>query len=378
MRLLPFALLLSCGSTPQGAPDAGCDGGNCGAACDGGSCSTTGSAPSISGCQIFPANHIFNTPIDALPVHPQSAAFLATIGSHHVHLDLGTDTNPASSTYYGIPWNVVHGNAFAWPAVHFYSADPGLSWDARAESDCASGADHQRSSPCSAASPVLPLPATPLVEGGIDTSPSQPYGDHHALLLDADTCRLWETYHTYPHSGGGGWDIYGSATWDLGSNALRPAGWTSCDAAGFPILPLLLRADEASSGEIRHALRFTIQSSKIRTSYVWPARHLTSNGTASASLPQMGQLFRLKASYPLPAGAGPQVTAILNALKLYGMYVADGGSDLFIQGEPSAAWAGATFTQVQAVPASAFEAVDISAITSRPGFDPDSAAVPPK
>ncbi len=343
-------------------------------------CSSTGASvpPSTSGCTIFPANHIFNTAIDALPVHPDSGAFLATIGTHHLHLDLGTTVDQSSSTYYGIPSNVVHAGSMAWSAVQYYSADPGLSWDARAESDCATGASHAVASPCTAAaapSPLIPIPASPLVEGGIDSNPSQPYADHHILIFDADACRLWETYHSYPHSGGG-WDIYGSATWDLHSNALRPAGWTSCDAAGFPILPLLLRAAEASSGAIKHALRFTIQSNKIRTSYVWPARHLTSNGTSSSSQPPMGQLFRLKSSFAIPASAGVQARAILKAMQTYGAYVADGGSDMYFQGEPSAAWAGDTFSVVQAVSSTDFEAVDISAITSRPGFNPDSAAVP--
>jgi hypothetical protein len=148
------------------------------------------------------------------------------------------------------------------------------------------------------------------------------------------------------------------------------------DAAGFPILPLLLRASEASAGEIRHALRFTIQSSSIRNQYVWPARHLTSNGTMSASLPPMGQLFRLKASYQIPSNYNTQSRAILQALKTYGMYIADGGSNMYIQGDPSAAWQDNTFSQVQSVGSSQFEAVDLSPIMNRAGFDPNSAAVP--
>src|SRR5258708_6230022 len=110
-------------------------------------------APTIAGCQMLPPNHVFNTRIDALPVHPGSAAFMATIGTHNLHLDLGTTVDPRSSSYYGIPYNVVHANSVSWAAVRYYSADPGLSWDARAESDCAAGADHLLSSPCTAASP---------------------------------------------------------------------------------------------------------------------------------------------------------------------------------------------------------------------------------
>jgi hypothetical protein len=311
-------------------------------------------------------------------VHPNSSAFLTTIGNHNLHLDLGQTVDTTSSTYYGIPYNVVHAAALAWTQVSYGSTDPNLTWDPRSESDCANGASHALVSPCTAASasqPQFPIPASPLVEGGIVTDPSQPYGDHHLLLLDADSCRLWELFHTYPDPSAH-WDIFGSASFDLRSNALRPAGWTSADAAGFPILPLLLRADEASSGTIRHALRFTITSSKIRNAYSWPARHLTTNGTSSTDLPPMGQAFRLQASYPIPSSFNVQSRAILQAMKTYGIYIADGGSDMYVTGEPSASWADDTFSQVQSVGSAQFEAVDLSPIAARAGFNPDSAAVP--
>jgi hypothetical protein len=361
-----------------GAAQCNCSGGYVAA---GATMCVASTSPTLGGCAVFPPNHIFNTSIASLPVDPNSAAYLGTIGAHRIHLDLGTTTDPTSSTYYGIPYNVVHGNAMAWTAVRYYSADTGLSWDPTAESDCAvtSGSNHTLTSPCTSSAapmPALPFPSSPLVEGGIDNDPTQPYGDHHTLLLDADTCRLWETYHTYPNLGGAWWDIFGSAIWDLHSNDLRPADWSSADAAGFPILPLLIRADEASAGTIRHALRFTIQSSKIRTSYVWPARHLTTNGTASTNLPPMGQLFRLRASYVIPSTFNVQSRAILTAMQTYGMYIADGGSDLYVQGEPSAAWMDSTFSEVQSVDSSNFEAVDIRPIMSRAGFDPNSGAVP--
>jgi hypothetical protein len=333
--------------------------------------------PSLGGCPLLPANHLFNTPIDALPVHPDSDAFIATIGPDtEIHLDLGTTVDQQDPEYYGIPYNLVHGDALDWPEVAF---EGDLGWDPRPESDCAVGEARTFAQPCTAdvaPAPLLPIPDDVLVEGGINTSPDQqPYGDHHILLLDVDACWLWETYHSYQDAGGQ-WDIFGAAAWDLTSNALRPDGWTSADAAGFPILPLLIRADEASAGEIRHALRFTIETDKIRTSYVWPARHLTNNGTDSTDLPPMGQLFRLKASYEIPAGAHAQTRAILQAMKTYGMYIADGGSDMYVQGEPSAAWADEIFDEVQAVPASAFEAVDLSPIMARDGWDADSGAVP--
>lgn len=338
-------------------------------------------APTLGGCQILPSDHLFNTPIDKLPADKQSAQFLDTIGNHNLHLDLGQSVNvDQPDDYWGIPYNVVHGGSMTWAAAHYFSTDPedGATVD---ESDCvdaSSGSKHTTVSPClapAATQPVFPIPAKPLVEGAIDNNPSQPYGDHHALLLDADTCHLWELFHVYPHAGGG-WDIWGSAVFDLGSNKLRPDDWTSADAAGFPILPLLLRADEASSGVIKHALRFTILSSRIRESHVWPARHTTHNGTGSLELPPMGQLFRIKSSYEIPASFNTQSRAILQALKTYGMYLADGGSNMFIQGEPSAAWADDTFSQVQSVGNDVFEAVDLTPFHQRLGFDPNSAAVP--
>jgi hypothetical protein len=331
---------------------------------------------------VLPPDHVFNTPIDGLPVHPQSAAFMATIGAHDVHLDLGRTTDVSSAEYYGIPWNLVDGAATAWTPIDFETADPGMTWDPRAESDCAipsAAGGYTLVSPCTAAdapAPVVPLPASPLVEGGVVTDPSHPYGDHHILTVDVAACRLWELYHAYPDPAGG-WDVYGAATFDLSSNALRPETWTSADAAGFPILPLLLRADEASTGEIRHALRFTIPSNEIRVAYTWPARHLTSNGTSSTSLPPMGQLFRLAASYAIPAAFSVQSRAILQAMKTYGLYLADGGSAMYVQGEPSEAWEESILDEVQSVPSSAFEAVDLSPFQARPGFDPDSARVPP-
>ncbi len=273
----------------------------------------------------------------------------------------------------------MHGKTIPWQTVLFSTTDTdNLDWDPTEEADCAVGAAHTLTSPCTAAAapkPQFPIPATPLVEGGIVTDPAQPYGDHHILLLDADTCSLWELYHAYPDPKGG-WDIFGAAYFDLKSNALRPEGWTSADAAGFPILPLLLRADEASSGRIQHALRFTIDSGKIRTEYTWPARHLTGNGTGAKSLPPMGQAFRIKSSYVIPTKFNNQSRAIVQALKTYGMYLADGGSSMYIQGEPSASWEEDTFSQVQSVSSSEFEAVDLSPIAARAGFDPDSARVP--
>jgi len=326
-------------------------------------------APTVGGCPLFPADHLFNTPIDGLPVHPRSAAFLATIGDHGLHLDLGTTVDQASATYYGIPYNVVHGDTLAWSRVHYDAGWPD-------QSDCAAAAaPGVPVTPCEgpgAVLPVFPVPVAPLVEGGLDTRDE----DHHLLVVDADACRLWEAYHLTPRAGGG-WDVLSTASWDLASSALRPAGWTSADAAGFPILPLLLRADEASAGTIRHALRVTIRTTEIRTAFTWPARHLTGNGTASTSLPEMGQLFRLKASYAIPAGVSVQSRAILQALKTYGMYLADGGSSWYVQGEPSRDWSPAILGEVQRVRTADLEAVDLAPIRARPGWLEGSGRAPP-
>ncbi len=334
----------------------------------------SGDSPITGDCPVFPANHIFNTQIGALPADPASDAYIATIGAtKKLHLDLGTSVDPTSADYYGIPYNTVHGTTLAWPVAKYLAVDTqNYDWQPADESECAT-TSHDVQSPCTG-DPILPIPDAPLVEGGINTTPGQqPDGDHHLLIVDSDSCRLWEIYHAYKT--GGTWDVFGSAEWDLKKNDLRTADWTSADAAGFPILPLLLKASEASSGTIKHALRFTIGSSKIAPRYVWPARHNT-NTSQNAAHPPMGQLFRLKASYQIPATFHPQAKAILQAMKTYGMYVADGGSDWYVSGEPSADWDDSTFSEVQSVTGDQFEAVDISAITSRSGFDPDSGAVP--
>ncbi len=333
----------------------------------------------IAGCPMLPSNNIFNTSIASMPVHPSSAAYMATIGAVNIHLDLGQSVTTTAPDYYGIPYNVVQANTLAWKTVSYQSTDPNMDWMPRPESDCATGAAHTIASPCTAAAapiPQLPIPSPVLVEGGIypDTVAS-PYGDHHILMLDSDNCRLWEAYHAYTGTNGV-WNIFGSAVFDLRSNALRPATWTSADAAGFPILPLLLRADEASTGTIKHALRFTILSSTIRGAYTWPARHKTGNSVNTAH-PEMGQLFRIKSTYAIPANFSTQSKAILQALKTYGMYLSDGGSRLYIQGEPSASWSSSVFSEVQSVPSSQFEAVDLSPIRMRAGFDANSGAVPP-
>lgn len=326
--------------------------------------------PSVGRCQVLPSDHVLNTRIDDLPVHPQSADFIRTIntGAWRLHLDLGMSEEPLSSEYYGIPYNLVSGSGFSWSTVHLDAGWPD-------ESDCAS-VGHSVMQPCVGVTPAyLPIPPTPKVEGGISSNKAN-YNDHHILVIDTDTCRLWESFNSYARSDGG-WDILSSAQFDLGSNALRPSDWTSSDAAGLPVFPLLLRADEASTGVIQHALRFTIQSSKIRNAFVWPATHRTNNGDSSLTKPPMGQRFRLKASYQIPSSYTVQAKAILEAFKRYGLLIADGGSDMYIQGEPSRNWSEQTITQIQALTHVEFEAVDMSPVMARPGFAVNSARSPP-
>jgi hypothetical protein len=337
--------------------------------------------PQLGGCTVLPPDHIFNTPIANLPKHSNSDAFMTTIGAANLQADFGRTVDQSSAEYSGLPYNLVHGNTIAWSPVRYTSTDPDMNWDPRAESDCAMDVAHTLVSPCTAETvetPLLPIPSAPLVEGGIATDASHlPYAKHHMLILDQDTCELWETYHSYETGPDGGWDIFGSAHFDLRSSALRHDTWTSADGAGFPILPLVLRAAEANTGEIRHALRFTVQSNRIRQSYTWPARHITWNGTQSTDLPPMGQAFRINHEYVIPDDFTIQAKAILQALKTYGMYIADGGPSWYISGEPSADWEEATLTQIATVPSSVFEAVDLSPIQARDGFDANSAAVPP-
>jgi hypothetical protein len=366
MRGISFVLavlLVACGGgsdSNDGGNRSNPDGGGSGGGGGGGG--GGGSGVSLGSCSIFPNDFIFNTPIASLPVDPNSAAYMSTIGGGKLHLDLGSDTDSTQDDYYGIPSNVVNGNSLTWSTTKFNDSGDGD------ESDCGNSS-HAVVSPCNV-TPILPIPTNPLVEGGVNTSDN----DHHMLIVDADNCRLWELYDAEP---GSTWTHDNSSTWDLTSDALRPDTWTSADAAGFPIYPLLLRASEASSGTINHAVRFTAQNADIRDSYVWPARHTANSGT-STNLPPMGQLFRLKASYQIPSSYNTQAKAILTAMQTYGMYLADNGSSWYVQGEPSGDWQDDTFDQVQSVAGSNFEAVDITAITSRSGFDMDSGKVPPQ
>jgi hypothetical protein len=190
-----------------------------------------------------------------------------------------------------------------------------------------------------------PIPRRVHIEGG---------SDHHAVLVDRSACRLYELGGLERRSGR--WHAWAGATWSLRSNRLRPAGWTSADAAGLPILPGLARYDEVRRGVIDHALRFTVR--RTRRAYVYPARHFASNLT-DPSLPPMGLRVRLTASFevrPFPR----QARIVLTALKRYGMIVADNGSDWYVSGAPSPGWSNDQLHALGRVKGSDFEVVDTS------------------
>jgi hypothetical protein len=274
-----------------------------------------GAGPHAYGCPILPARDALNTPIADAPVDPRSAAYVASIGlDAHLHPDFGV--NPS----YGIPYDVVAPTQ-SRVAVRFtgYPAesDPG----------------------------PYPIPANAPVEGAGSE------GDRHVLVVQRGTCRLYELYAA--ERSGGRWRASNGAEFDLRSSALRPAGWTSADAAGLPIFPLLVRYPEVASGRIDHALRVTVP--RTQHAYIHPATHFASS-SADPSLPPMGLRLRLKAGYSL-AGFSGQALVILRALKRYGLIVADNGSPWYVTGAPSTRWDEASLAQLKRVPGSAFEAV---------------------
>jgi hypothetical protein len=274
--------------------------------------------PTIGNCPTFPADNFWNTPVDNLPVHPQSQAWINTIGRDQgLHMDFGSGTWDGGPI--GIPFNLVAGNAAQKFAPIFYYPD---------ESDPG----------------PYPIPANPKIEWG---------SDHHVLIVDTDTCHLYEIYDA--SFNGSNWSGGSGAAWDLNSDALRPADWTSADAAGLPILPGLARYDELASGEINHALRFTARHTN---GYIWPARHLTSNDN-SLDIPPMGARFRLKASFDI-SGFPPKMQIILRAMKTYGIVLADNGSNWYVSGAPNENWDNDMLHTLDVITGDDFEAVDTS------------------
>jgi hypothetical protein len=198
-----------------------------------------------------------------------------------------------------------------------------------------------------------PIPSNAPIEGGASSS-----GDRHVIVIDRDNWKLYETFDSHPN--GGAWDCGSGAVFNLTNNTIRPAGWTSADAAGLPIFPGLARYDEVAAGAINHALRFTV--SRTRQAYVAPARHYASSST-DPNRPPMGMRVRLKASFDI-SGFPVQAQVILRALKKYGMIVADNGSNWYISGAPDARWDDDQLNTLKTVQGSNFEVVQMGSLTT--------------
>src|SRR5258706_928122 len=286
--------------------------------------------PTIGACTVLPADNIWNTPVDQLPASPSSSTYVATIGpTLPVHADFGSGTYNGGPI--GIPFVTVPGTQTKYPATFLY-AD---------ESD---------------AGPYA-VPLDVPIEGG-----SQSNGDRHAIAVDVDNCILYELYRAFPQTSS--WKADSGAIFNLLSNALRPATWTSADAAGLPIMPGLVRYDEVAAGEIRHAIRLTVP--QTRRAFIWPARHYASSLT-DPKYPPMGQRFRLRASFDI-SSFSPEDQVILRAMKKYGMMIADNGSAWFISGAPDSRWNNTNLSDLRRVIGSDFEAVDVSSLI----IDPNS------
>jgi hypothetical protein len=294
-----------------------------------------GPYPDLGSCSVFPApppgtaanapslptEAAWNQDISKAPVAASSAATIAYIDAHggdHLHPDFG------SPRAYGFPYEVVGAGQRKLP-IHYTAygdeSDPG----------------------------PFPVPADAPVEGGKSSD-----GDRHVLTVDRSTCTLFELYRAFPeHGGGAHWNADSGARWDLRSSALRPDSWTSADAAGLPIFPGLVRYDEVAAGRLEHAIRVTFDST--RNAWVHPASHCAGD-TSSPSAPAMGTRLRLKAGYGLGGFSGG-ARVIAEALKRYGMIVADNGSNWYFSGSSDRRWDDENLNQLKRIPGSAFQVV---------------------
>lgn len=287
-------------------------------------------SPTLGNCPVLPADNIWNTRVDQLPVSPSSSTWVNTIGATTgVHPDFGAGIWDGAPI--GIPYVTVPGTQTKYPATFTYQS----------ESDTGPYA----------------IPLNAPIEGGSASS-----GDRHATSIDIDNCILYEIYAAYPQASS--WQGGSGAIFNLRSNALRTLSWTSADAAGLPIFPGLLRYDEIAAGAINHAVRFTVPQSQ--KAYVWPARHYASSLTG-AQYPPMGARFRLRASFDI-SGYSATNQIILTALKKYGMMLADNGSAWYLSGAPDPRWNDSDLHLLGNVKGSDFEAVDVSPLM----IDPNS------
>lgn len=285
----------------------------------------------VNGIQIFPSDHIWNVPVDQLPIDPRSADYVSRIGlTKYLHPDFGSGLYEGAPM--GIPYNIVNSSVPKQTVTFDYDdeSDPG----------------------------PYPVPDNPLIEGGGGSE-----GDRHMIMIHQDEKILYELYAAEKQPDGT-WHAGSGAIFDLNGYGLRPDGWTSTDAAGLAVLPGLVRYEEVAEGEITHAIRFT--APQTRRAYVWPARHYAS-GITDPTYPPMGQRFRLKASFDT-SGYPYQARVVLEALKKYGMILSDNGGAWYITGSPDDGWDNDALHTLQQVKGSDFEAVDESSLM----IDPDS------
>ena len=289
-----------------------------------------GPGASLHGKQLFPSDNPWNQDISTMPVDPNSANLISSIGLNTgLHPDFGTVYNGAPN---GIPYSVVTGTQLRVNinyTAYGDESDPG----------------------------PYPVPPSAPIEGGPNSQ-----GDRHVLVIDRDNWKLYELGYAFPINNGASWNANCGAVFDLNSNALRPAGWTSADAAGLPIFPGLVRYDEVfEQGVIGHALRFTVQNS--RRAYVYPARHYASSNI-NPNLPPMGMRVRLKASFDV-SGFSPAMQVILRAMKKFGMIVADNGSNWYFSGAPDPHWNDDELSTLKTIKGSNFEVVQMGTIITQ-------------
>lgn len=285
-----------------------------------------GQSASLNGFVPFPSDSLWNKDISSAPVDPNSAAIINFIGpAIGLHPDFGSGLYNGQSI--GIPYLVVGSQQGSLPitfTAYGDESDPG----------------------------PMPIPVTAEIEG----YPAPGSGDRHVLVLDNNNCWLYELYSSYPNAAS--WNAGSAAVWDLTADEQRPYTWTSADAAGLPIFPGLVRYDEVAAGQVSHALRFTLQSS--RAAFVPPASHWAANSTNSLAAP-MGMRLRLKASVDISSfSAANQV--ILTALKKYGMIMADNGSSMYISGAPDDNWSNDDLHNLGSITASDFEVLELNPI----------------